>query len=628
MDFSQFKNEYLAAEDRAPLRAQFPMWASLIDAMEAPRHKAAASSAEVITDKKSEPAPLVIIASAPQPEPAPAKPEPLKTTALVAELKEAGQDFEFYPTTPEIIAAIHRDLSKIHHMAQGRHYNPKTFESILDVGAGNGATLAALAEWKVKPYHGDKPFSPLEKLYAIEKSPILCGQLPASVFVIGTEFMEQSLITKKVDVIFSNPPYSAFDQWAVKIIRESAAPTVYLVIPERWKDSNTIADALKFRDATAQDLGSFDFLEADRKARAKVSLLRITYKEESADPFARFFAEQFADLIGKFKAPAESKPRAAKKFDSLVVGESYPDAMVALYNQEMAHIQRNYAAAGELDAELLRELAIDPAKIMECLKNRLSGLRLTYWSELFNQMQSITRRLTSKTRQKLLNQLGAHVHVDFTVANIHAVIVWAIKNANQFIDSQLVETYEYMINKANVINYTSNKRVFTDNRWRYLQGETDNSHFSLDYRIVMHSCGGICGSSYRAMNGLDERATDFIGDLLTCANNLGFTCNRQPSQLQRGVMTWASNERQEFYFIDTKGQRRLLFDVRAFQNGNLHVRFDKAFILALNVEHGRLKGWIRSGAEAAQEMRDPAAAKHFKANLQLPAGNPLLQLCA
>jgi hypothetical protein len=49
-------------------------------------------------------------------------------------------------------------------------------------------------------------------------------------------------------------------------------------------------------------------------------------------------------------------------------------------------------------------------------------------------------------------------------------------------------------------------------------------------------------------------------------------------------------------------------------------------MLALNVEHGRLKGWLRSGQEAARELDEPAAAQYFNSNAQLAAGDPTLLL--
>jgi hypothetical protein len=44
---------------------------------------------------------------------------------------------------------------------------------------------------------------------------------------------------------------------------------------------------------------------------------------------------------------------------------------------------------------------------------------------------------------------------------------------------------------------------------------------------------------------------------------------------------------------------------------------NQKFALALNVEYGRLKGWLKSGAEAVEELKDPEAAKYFGKHLQL-----------
>ena len=54
---------------------------------------------------------------------------------LVAEIKENGQDFEFYPTTEEIVRAL-----KVHVKFFTREdYYHNEVKSILDIGCGNGA---------------------------------------------------------------------------------------------------------------------------------------------------------------------------------------------------------------------------------------------------------------------------------------------------------------------------------------------------------------------------------------------------------------------------------------------------------------------------------------------------------
>lgn len=534
--------------------------------------------------------------------------------ALVEELKRENQDFEFYPTTNAIIAAMARDIRRGEDY-YGDRRNRLKLGSFLDIGAGNGKVIAEM-----------KALDLFREFYAIEKSPILCGELPAHVFVIGTAFEEQSLICKKVDVVFCNPPYSDFIPWAVKIIREAAATVVYLVIPRRWEGNVEISDALKFRDAKAHKVGEFDFEDAeDRRARAKVDLLRIDLTQKEDDAFDRFFKEQFKDLLGKFEKNEEDIDAAKKidaanrksKFDKMVVGASYPEAMVSLYNVEMANVQNNYRLVSELDADLLREFEVSPERILGCLKQRLKGLRMSYWNELFSRMAPITDRLTSKSRDGMLGTLQNHTQVDFTVSNIHAVIIWAIKNANGYIESQFLSHYENMVDKCNVFNYASNKRVFVERGWRYEESQEKNSHYALDLRIVMHRCGGLSNSEYswQSRDGLEERAYGFIQDMLTIANNLGFAC---PTSMPR--VSWRSNAPWEFEYHPRDAKNRLLFEVRAFKNGNMHLRLSKEFALALNVEHGRLKGWIRNRQNAVEELKDDDAAKYFRCTHQLLAG--------
>lgn len=537
--------------------------------------------------------------------------------ALVERLCAHGQDFEFYPTTDEIIAALASDITK----RGDDEYRHGRYTSVLDIGAGNGKVLLALRE-----------MTELKDLHAIEKSSILCEQLPPDILIVGTDFAEQSLLSKHVDIVFSNPPYSEFEEWAVKIIRQSASALVYLVLPERWEKSTKIADALRFRKAKAAQVGQFDFLNAeDRAARARVHLLRVTlnrerHAKENDDAFERFFNEQFADLIGKFSTTEKpGHDEKNERFAHLIVGPSYIESLLSLYDAELSNVQRNFDLVSKLDANLLREFNISPASVMACLKTRLSGLRSDYWHELFSHLDTVTNRLTSTSRKRLLEVLHRHVHVDFTLSNIYAVITWVIKNANLYIDSQLLETYELMVDKCNVVLYKSNQRAWQDDGWRYRSEPSKNTHYGLDYRIVTHRLGGMY-HGYGSTE-LAEHAGEFIGDLLTLARNLGLHCATSVRLLSHsGRRDWVGGQAYEFYATD-RGKGILLFDVRAYKNGNLHLRLAKSFILALNVEHGRLKGWLQSREQAADELNDPAAAEYFHSNT-LIGSNPQLLLAA
>ena len=119
---------------------------------------------------------------------------------------------------------------------------------------------------------------------------------------LGTDFNATMLIDKPVDNIFCNPPYSEYEEWAERLIYEANTKRLFLVIPERWENSEKIKKALEKTKSRYMNLGSFDFLHAERQARAKVEVIKITksgadsyrdLNEYNEDAFDRWFDETF-----------------------------------------------------------------------------------------------------------------------------------------------------------------------------------------------------------------------------------------------------------------------------------------------------------------------------------------------
>lgn len=550
------------------------------------------------------------------------------TQLMLLDLKESNQDFEWYPTTREIIAAMVRDYRKI----KGVRHDEAAIQSLLDIGAGNGSVFDIVNELQN---------SEIES-YAIEKALPLCKELARKAFVIGTDFMAQSLMSKRIPLTFCNPPYSEFEQWAEKIIRETCSEHVYLVIPQRWKESSDIAEALKFRQVKARIVGNYDFENAERAARAKVDLLEISFLdiaehdyrrrngESTQDPFELFFKQQFAEVIAEYEARSKQpkaegySSEANPKFTALTKADNYGEALVALYNADIDNIRRNYEAVKQLDVDLMRHLNIKPSDIMTGLKQKLDGLRHEYWHELFSHMHEVTDRLTTSRRKSILGTLEKSANVDFTLDNIHAVLLWVLANANHYIERQICEVFDSVISKANTRNYKSNKKVFIDDRWRYNQDKTERpTHVALEYRIV-ETWGGL-RNKWGDHWELSEHGADLIRDILTIARTLGFTCCTQPHDLNyRGREDWTSGESHEFWG-DVNGESCILLEAKAFKNGNLHIRMNQKFALAWNVENGRLNGWIKTPAEAVTELDDQEAAQFFSCRHVLGASSvPLL----
>lgn len=520
------------------------------------------------------------------------------TNTIIKELKGTQQDFEWYPTTDEIIDCVKQDMKL---RSFGLHSPIDYSPNILDCGAGDGRVLEKLTKGK---------------RYAIEKALPLVQAMDSSIYVIGADFEHQTLIDKKVDVIFSNPPYQHFERWAEKIIMEANAPYVYLVLPNRWSKLESIKLALELRDAKAEVLGSFDFLNADRKARALVEVVLVrldrgtTYSngEAKVDPFELWFDETYPDDDVKSKADEsiEKVDREAAKGnkDSLVEGGNLISALERLHNNEFDRLLGNYKAISNVDPCVFAELEISRSSIKEKLKQRVKGVKAQYWKELFNNLDKVTSRLTSKSRKALLDTLNANTNMDFNAQNANAVLVWVIKNSNLYFDSQLIELVESMSRKGCMVAYKSNQRTFRDDDWYYTRNREELTRYRLDYRIILTSTGGISGDGIfnqcGTVNGLHQRAAQLLDDICTVANNIGFDTRKE---LRSKDFEWESGKLATFVFKDHKtGKKVSLMEVRAYLNGNLHIKFNQAFLVRLNVEFGRLKGWLKSSKEAADEL--------------------------
>lgn len=513
--------------------------------------------------------------------------------AVVQTLKDNDEDFEWYPTTDEILSTVKHDLDRMEDGYRFGHRSP----SVLDCGAGDGRALMALTT-------GDR--------FAIEKSNKLLERMDEKIMMVGTDFAEQTLIDKKVDVIFCNPPYSEYEMWAAKIIKEANASVVYLVIPDRWESSLVIKAALEVRKSAdeVKVMDSFDFLSADRSARAKVHLIRIQIGYENSrsgqtrtDPFSIWFDDNFkvgAEVESEGK-PKETIEEAVKR--EIVKGGGYIQSLDNFYQRDLKALMDIHLMLSKMDKELLRELGVSRDSVMRAVQSKIQGLKDLYWKELFNGLDKITARLTSKKRKMMVEKLTSNMSVDFTVGNAYAITLWAVKNANKYFDEQFIEGMLSMLDKGNVEAYKSNQKTFGEENWRYSRYDAIDklSHYQFEYRIVMDNVGGIANSTYDWENpnwGLGERASDWLSDLMVICNNLGY---RSLQKVQD--FGWTSGKSFRFTFINpSTDKEEILFEAKAFKNQNIHLRFNPKVMMRMNVEFGRLKGWVKTPSEASTEM--------------------------
>lgn len=512
--------------------------------------------------------------------------------ALLRSVQESGEDFEWYPTTPRMIEAVSRRLDK-------------TADSIMDIGAGDGRVLRQLAA----------RFEHEPALYAIEKSNILIQAQPESVIPVGTDLFEQNLACLPVSYIFANPPYSEFETWACMIIESGHARKAFLVIPQRWKENEGIALALKKRGATARVVHSDDFHDAPRKARAVIDIVEISYpmkdggygyRDEVKDPFDIWFDENITTFEQEEEsADYETEYSRNQKELARIRHLNSITELVEGYREEYERMEENYKAIFRLDYALLKELGVSKDAVRDGIKKKMAGLKAKYWTLLFERLTVITDRLSTATKTTFTKKLLDRAILAFTSNNAYAVVLWAIKNANKYFDEQTVTLYRDLSTFDGVLNYKSNVRTWAKSDWRYSRRYSDEDEvrpdrYALDFRIVVERHGGIYSGDfgqYDYPGNLYKGCHEMIADVVAVLFNLGF-----PARGQRSLdREWYSGEWQNWYQVGPLTST-ILFQVKAHKNGNLHFRFLPEAIKALNVEAGRLLGWLHSPADVTAEL--------------------------
>lgn len=562
----------------------------------------------------------------------------MSTQQLILELKENNQDFEFYPTTKEMIGVIYEDYV-LH-----RHSYDCYITSFLDIGCGTCNFLTYMSELEDKKkaefearqeykrlqaaavgekYYKEEYRESWFKYYVMEKSKILIDKFPKDTVILGTDFNQNTLIDKPVDAIFCNPPYSEFENWTRRIIKEGNCKYIYLVIPERWKENAEITQAITDINASYKVLGNFDFLHAERQARAKVDVVLIDKTQcKKNQAFDDWFNETFKMRDKKDLRDYEQyqeKKESVK--NALVAGKNKVEILVNSYMDELTTLYNHFKAISGLDVDILESIGVTKKAVIESLQMKISGLKNLYWHLVFEELDEITSRLTSATKYKLLQRFEGLLTVDFNHSNIYSLLIWVCKNSTAYYDEQLIELYKTFTSPENIIKYKSNQKVFKEDNWYNDRPRFANpdevTHYCLSYRII---CDKLYFKSYSwSGNELDERkASTIIKDLCAVAHNLGFEAVRWDNPEYFGS---------KYYVWLDKGKP--LMEYKVYKNGNTHIKLDKEFAKAMNVEVSRLLGWIRNKADIAEEFPEEmakGAEKYFKTNFAISLENPNIKL--
>ncbi|MCG9576124.1 DUF4942 domain-containing protein [Vibrio tubiashii] len=523
------------------------------------------------------------------------------TQAIVKDLKQRQEDFEFYPTTQEQIDVIKADI-KLH------TYTERAID-VLDCGAGDGRVLQQLTE-------GNR--------YAIEISETLRRQYNDDIVVLGTDFTEQSLIDKYVHLVFSNVPYTQMNVWAPKILNEAFSNAVVLILPTRWVKSTAIQQAIASRGWEAKVLGTYTYEEADREARAVVDVIRFFSphnkyydggKSHTRDPFDNYFTHTFPGIKTKgsgskgffeesFKEQVEE--RLAKGFQSgstsnaVSLRKEEVATLVESYETDLREIYAVFETIDALPQAVFDEMEGSFENLRRNFRAKVSSLKAVYWRNMMSSLPAITSLLTTSTQKHLLARILDNQNLDFTLGNVRAVALWIVQNFTQYIDSQFIEAVSKLDDAIDVKLYKSNRDLLVPSKksWRW-QCEAKAKYY-FDYRCVLSP-----RYAFRESPSTDATFStgELIVDLLAVAYNLGFDTSLNLDPMK---MTFVYGETTEFYYYDHHSEtKEVVFTIKVFRKGSMHVVFNKEFMIKMNVQFGRLKGWLHSAEQASDEIGIP-----------------------
>jgi len=530
---------------------------------------------------------------------------------LIKQLKENDEDYNFYPTSKSMIKTIFNHINN-------------NYVDILDIGCGTcnfKNYFNELSEEKynyeqqnniLSEYQREIPKKKINNYFVIEKSKILINKLDKDSMILGTDFYETNLIDKPVGTIFCNPPYDDFKNWMYKIIDEGNCYDMYLIVPQRWKEDTRINDLITKRKFTYEVLDSTDFLNAERQARAKVDILHITkkvknYRNDSLDSIEKdSFSEWFNEEFPMSREEIETTPEETIK-NELVNGEDKTEILVNLYNSEITIFNNHFKSICSLDLSILETIGIDKSKVMKTIQQKTKSLKILYWKMVFEQLDEITTRLTTETRRELFEKFTECHAIDFNKRNIYAIIVWVIKNSNDYYNKQLISFYKELSDKTNVTPFKSNQKLFENDEWRWNSFSTKATHYTLDYRII---CNNRLINVKQNWNGGGlETGYDYdekISDIKVVFKNIGFEIKNIEKPTSFG---------EKCYAYDNEGIQ--MFEFKCHKNGNLHLKLNVEFTKAMNVEVARLLGWIKNKEDIKREFSKEmakGAEKYFKSN--------------
>ncbi|MDK9793693.1 DUF4942 domain-containing protein [Vibrio sp. D431a] len=535
--------------------------------------------------------------------------------ASVEMIRGSVEDKEFYPTTDEIIEVVKNDIhSKSSYKAI----------SLLDIGAGDGRVLTGVMGDDIDDCDSRMKYDlnhqrGVNTLYGIEQSSQLTSLWHQNIIPAGTDFFDTDLMLIDARFTFTNPPFSLIEPWIYKVITESNSEFCYIVSPLRWRESETIKDAINKRNAEIESLGIFSFKNGDRPVKegndlAELFIVKLGHSDSKS--FVAPLKLMLEEMLGEDrqeipdhkKYPVKTRlqksiKETSNQDHSLVKAGDYVEAMVELYEKEKAKIYEAISKLQSIDPSVLSGIGVNIYDATLNMRRELNNLRVSYWKELFQNTRDLGEIIDTDTTYTFSKLFEDQTKLEFNKANIRTVMLWCLRNVRAYCKIQTQKNIETLFTSVNIRAYKSNQSRFIDGDWDYAgHAPRGVSHFCLNTtkRLIISWYVRRVSDGAISSGKLHYNISNELKNLCVIANNIGFPVNNIN---EISDQNWESGKVREIFYTDKEtGKTKTLFKAKVFKQGTIHLNMDKDFINFLNVEFGRMKGWVTTPKEAAEEM--------------------------
>ena len=552
----------------------------------------------------------------------------------VQNLKSNNQDFEFYPTTKEILDVICKDmLNTFVATSRKKYFKSDDIENgfflercreshikILDIGAGNGDSLNYLAKFmngikfsdifyhsnNLETEYDKRTSSPKVTKYAIEKSSIMSQPYKHNkINFVGADYDEVNINQKKYDVIFCNPPYSNYKTWMIKTLNSAYGnPIIYFVIPSNWKNDTILIEEInkKFKDKIKLNvINNFDFSNGSRAARVNVDVVKIDVIEElngSIDFIKALFEKNKFSNNNDKNILLENENNYTENELINTNQKDYASFLVEEYNKEIDTLYTSINSLSLVPIEHLTKLFnFDYKSIVENYNNLINEIKHNYWKKIIHKTSVVEKKLIKKYRDSVINEI-IDTSLDFTLSNIYSIIARLLYLVNENMNEQILIVYNDLIKNSPTEKYKSNHKFFVEQKT-----ELKDEFVKLTQRIILemgYFSNGALDSNYKGeLSGkLTPNAANKILDLIIVIESLGYKIGFNPfnNEWKRGKITKING------VSLTNNNDIEIMEVKVFQNGNIHIKLNKKILEKLNIIKGLLDGWITNVNEITDEF--------------------------